>query len=67
MLPFDSLSVNQAGRMIDFRLMRNIFLTVAVLAASVPAFAQPTAFVGGRVIDGSGRVIEASRPLGSVR
>ena len=44
--------------MIDFRLMRNIFLTVAVLAASVPAFAQPTAFVGGRVIDGSGRVIE---------
>jgi imidazolonepropionase-like amidohydrolase len=39
--------------------MRNIFLTVAVLAASVPALAQPTAFVGGRVIDGTGRVIEA--------
>jgi imidazolonepropionase-like amidohydrolase len=39
--------------------MRTIFLTVAILAASVPALAQPTAFVGGRVIDGTGRVIEA--------
>ena len=51
--------VNQAES--NDRLSRhaNIFLTVAVLAASVPAFAQPTAFVGGRVIDGTGRVIEA--------
>ena len=39
--------------------MRTTFLTVAILAASVSALAQPTAFVGGRVIDGTGRVIEA--------
>ncbi|MDO8677423.1 MAG: amidohydrolase family protein [Acidobacteriota bacterium] len=39
--------------------MRTIFLTVAVLAASIPASAQPTAFVGGRLIDGTGRVIDA--------
>lgn len=39
--------------------MRTILLTVAVLAASLPASAQVTAFVGGRLIDGTGRVIEA--------
>lgn len=39
--------------------MRTIFFTVAILAAGVPALAQPTAFVGGRVIDGTGRAITA--------
>lgn len=49
--------------MLSFRAMRitsAIYLALTICAVtSNPAAAQPTAFVGGRVIDGTGRVIEA--------
>ena len=42
------------------RITSAIYLALTIVSvASIPAFAQPTALVGGRLIDGTGRVIEA--------
>jgi imidazolonepropionase-like amidohydrolase len=49
------------NRLISYRAMRKniiLFGAAAVLAAAHVAGAQTTAFVGGRVIDGTGRVID---------
>ena len=46
-----------SGILVSYGAMRIVIL-IAALALAVNAGAQPTAFVGGRVIDGTGRAIE---------